>query len=239
MDDRLQSPSGQGSDLGPRGNLLGPVIRRDIADLNLQFLRLSLEPSREEDPRFAFADTVRRALAACTPDELNRLAMCPFSLFQLHLPDLSRPGLPAADRVAEARQAPPLEPPTAARCQTFVLLCLSVARQLAGATPFSPRIALGVSAEVETRLAGMGPSELAIIAAWSGLVRARWPRHDKVWGMLIAAARDSAGLPPGWAHCAALCLLATGATAADLAEGAPVRRRGRPVRGGPGPGVPC
>jgi hypothetical protein len=96
-----------------------------------------------------------------------------------------------------------------------------------------------VSAEVETRLASMGPSELAIIAAWSGLVRARWPRHDKVWGMLIGAARASASVPLGWAHCAGLCLLATGATAADPADGAPVRRRGRPVRGGPGPGVPC
>jgi len=239
MDDPMPLPPVPGSDPEPRGNLLDPVIRRDIADLNLQFLQLSLEPSLEEDPRFALADGVRPPLASCSPDEVNRLARCPFSLFQLRLPDPSRRELPAADRVADARQPPPLDPAVAARCHSFVLLSLSVARQLAGATPLSPRIALGVSAEVESRLASMGPTELVIIAAWSGLVRARWPRHERVWGMLIGAARTPGAVPLGWAHCAGLCLLAAGSTAADPNGGAPVRRRGSPVRGWPGPGVPC
>jgi hypothetical protein len=239
MEDRIQNTSGPRSEPGSRGNLLDPEIRRDIADLNLQYLELALQPSLDEDPRFALAQPVRRTLAACTADALQRLANCPFSLFQLSLPDPQHALQPAAGRVADERQPLAFEPVIAARCQAFVLLSLSVARQLAGSAPLSPRIALGVSADVERRLAAMGPSELALLSGWSGLIRARWPRHEKFWGMLIGAARSTEPVPLRWAHCAGLCLLAAGDNAAEPASGAPSRRRGRPVRGWPSAGVPC
>jgi hypothetical protein len=235
MDDRPPNPLEPGNRPLVRGDLLGPVVRRDVADLNRLYLELSLEPSLDEDPRFALADGVRDALGTCPGEVRARLAECPFCLFRLQLPAGGSSGL---DRVADARPLPSLEPATAARCHSFVLLALSVARQLAGGTPLSPRIALGVSAEAETRLAVMCPSDLARLAAWPGLVRPRWPRHLRFWGMLIAAARTSDALLARWVHCAGLCLLTTVQDEADLPD-EPARRRVRGPRGWPGPGVSC
>jgi hypothetical protein len=239
MDDRLPPTPGPGTELALRGNLLGPVIRRDIADLNRQFLELSLDPSMGDDPRFCHAVAVRAGLAGCSAEARERMALCPFSLFQLRLPEPAGTAPLAADRVADARMPQQPEIATAARCQSFVLLSLSVARQLADGVPLSPRIALGVTAQVETRLAAMSPSELACMAAWSGLVRPRWPRHDRYWGMLIAAAREADPAWLQWTHCVGLCLPAAATATADTAAVPAVRRRGRFTRGGPVPGVPC
>jgi hypothetical protein len=239
MDDRLPPSPDPGTELALRGDLLGPVIRRDIADLNGQFLELSLEPSLAGDPRFCHLAPIRAALAACPAEARERLAQCPFSLFQLQLPEPTGTAPLSVDRVADARLPQPLEIATAARCQSFVLLSLSVARQLADAVPLSPRIALGVTALVETRLAAMCPSELAFVAAWPGLIRPRWPRHDRYWSMLIAAARQA---DPGWlqlAHCVGLCLPTTAPASPETAGFPAARRRTRFTRGGPGPGVPC
>ncbi|HEX7374096.1 MAG TPA: hypothetical protein VF277_03930 [Steroidobacteraceae bacterium] len=235
MDDRLPNPLDPGTQLLVRGDLLSPVVRRDIADLNRLYLGLSLEPLLDEDPRFALADSVRAALGDCPDEVRRRLAECPFCLFQLRLP---AGGSNVLDRVADARQPMSLEPPTAARCHSFVLLALSVARQLAGGAPLSPRIALGVSADAESQLAAMCPSDLARLAAWPGLVRPRWPRHVRFWGMLMAAARTSDAALARWAHCAGLCLLMTVQDGLELPD-EPVRRRVRHPRGWPGPGVSC
>lgn len=236
MDDRPTAPLEPRAYPVPRGDLLGPGTRRDIADLNRLYLDLSLDPALEEDPRFGLCDAVRRALAACPPEVRDRVARCPFCLFELRLPSGPAAGV---DRVADTRQPPPLDAATAARCLSFVLLALSVARQLAEGTPLSPRIALGVSAEAESRLAAMCPSELARLAAWPGLVRPRWPRHERAWGMLIAAAQASDAAFARWAHCAGLCLLTT-AQEAPVPAGAPAaRRRARGARGLAGTGVPC
>jgi hypothetical protein len=235
MDDQSSNPRDPGAYPLVRGDLLGPVVRRDIADLNRLYLDLSLEPSLDEDPRFSLTDGVRAALRACPHEALGRLAECPFCLFQLRLPD---GGSNALDRVSDARAPQSLEPIVEARCQSFVLLALSVARQLAGGTPLSPRIALGVSAAAESRLAVMSPSDLARLAIWPGLVRPRWPRHVRFWGMLIAAARASDALLARWAHCAGLCLLTTVQDGVELPD-EPVRRRARNARGWPGPGVSC
>jgi len=239
MDDRPPPTPGPGTELTGRGNLLGPVIRRDLADLNRQFLELSLDPSLGNDARFCHSAAVRAGLAGCSAEALERLALCPFSLFQLRLPEPMGTAPFSAGRVADARMPQQLEIATTARCQSFVLLSLSVARQLADGVPLSPRIALGVTAHVETRLAAMGPSELACLAAWSGLVRPRWPRHDRYWGMLIAAACGTDPEWLQWAHCVGLCLPGVPSATADTATVPAVRRRARFARGGPGAGVPC
>ena len=239
MDDQLPMGVGSGTDLVPRGNLLGPVIRRDIADLNRLFLRLSLDPGLEVDPRFAIADPVRAALAACDRDARERLALSPFGLFQIRLPQAARAEVASRDRVADARQPPPVDPSTVALCHSFVLLSLGVARSLAGGSPLSPRIALGVSGEGEARLAAMRPSELALLAAWPGLVRPRWPRHERFWGMLIAAAGRADGDLQRWAHCAGLCLIAAGSDAEEGLRPQGARARGRTPRGWPGQGLSC
>lgn len=238
MDDRAPNPRDPGTHPVQHGNLLGPETRRDIADLNRLYLELSLEPSLEEDPRFALSDPVRAALGSCTGEVRGRLAQSPFCLFELRLPAIAPTGSNALDRVADMRHPPPLDPATAARCQSFVLLALSIARQLAGGTPLSPRIALGLTAEAEARLAVVGPSELARLAAWPGLVRPRWPRHERFWGMMIGAARTADAAIARWAHCAGLCLLATGQDGTGPTM-EPAKRRPRGPRGWPGRGVPC
>ncbi len=235
MDDRLPNPLDPGSYPVPHGDLLGPVVRRDLADLNRLYLDLSLESALEEDPRFALADRIRAALCSCPGEVLGRIAECPFGLFQLRLPPA---GSSVLDHVADARQPAVLEPALAARCHSFVLLALLVARHLADGTPLSPRIALGVSPGAETQLAALCPSELARLALWAGLVRARWPRHERFWGMLVGAARAADPALARWAHCAGLCLLTTGEDD-SVARDEPARRRARASRSWPGPGISC
>lgn len=234
MDDRLQNPTDPGWILLHRGNLLGPAIRRDIADLNRLFLELGVEDALEEDPRFAVAETIRRALRACDADARNRLADAPFCLFHLRLPT----SLPVGDRVADARPPAPLDALLADRCQAFVLLALSVARHLAGGTPLTPRIVLGVAVEEETRLAALTPSDVARIASQPGLVRPRWPRHERFWAMLVGAAREGDPVLLRWAHCAGLCLITAGADT-PIVPLDPTRGRPRRPRGAGGPGLSC
>jgi len=228
-----------GPDLASRGNLLAPVIRRDIADLNRQYLALNLEPQLRDDARFCLPPALQSIVTDCSPEARERLTSCPFSLFQLHLPDPAETSLAGGGRVAGSQAQPGLDAAMAAECAAFALLSISVARQIADTQPFSPRIALGVSAVAEARLAGMRPSELARVSTWPGLIRPRWPRHERYWGMLIAAAK---GPDPGalhWAHCVGLCLL-SGAPVSSLGVAAPAaRRRVRTARGAPRSGVPC
>jgi hypothetical protein len=239
MDDHLPPPAEAGTELTLRGNLLGPGIRRDIADLNRQFLALSLEPALAGDPRFGLAPSVCSTIGNCQPEVLERLAQCPFSLFELRLPEQSGPTLPPTGWVADALQPPLVDAMTAARCQAFVLLSLSVARRLAEGVPLSPRIALGVSAPVEARLAAMSPSELVAVAGWPGLVRPRWSRHAHYWGMLVAAAQETDPGAMVLAHWVGLCLPATGAATPEAPAASIARRRARHSRGWPGPGVSC
>jgi len=224
-----------GVDLTLHGNLLGPAVHRDIADLNRQFLRLSLEPELREDPRFALPGPARAALASCRSEVIERLARRPVSLFQVSLPGSSGSGAAVADH---AGPAPP-DGTTAAKCHSFALQCLSVARQLAQGAPFTGRLAMGLSAPIEARLPAMSPSELASAAGWPGSIRPRWPRHEPYWGLLVcvaqvedqAASRSALGL--------GLCLLApapTGPAATSLGAG---RRRARAVRGWPQRGLSC
>lgn len=239
MNALLPPPSGPGTDLASRGNLLAPVIRRDIADLNRQYLMLNQEPQLAEDPRFRLSPALQSKLSGCSAEARERLTQCPFSLFQLHLPDAAESASLAAGRIADTRGEQALDAAAAARCHVFTLLSISVARQIAETLPLSPRIALGVSAATESRLAGMRPSELAQVAAWPGLIRPRWPRHERYWGMLIAASQVSDPGALRRAYCVGLCLLTGAGACAVTAAAPPTRPRRHPPRGGRGRGVPC
>ena len=228
-----------GPDPASRGNLLAPVIRRDIADLNRQYLALNLEPQLRDDPRFCLSPALQSIVTDCSPEARERLTSCPFSLFQLHLPDPAETSLAGGGRVADSQAPPVLDAATVAQCAAFALLSISMARQIADTQPLSPRIALGVSAAAEARLAGMRPSELARVSTWPGLIRPRWPRHERYWGMLIAAAK---GPDPGAlqrAHCVGLCLPSGAPVSALAIAASAIRRRARATRGPPGSGVPC
>jgi len=190
------------------GSPLGPLIRREIADLNREYLALGLEPALASDPRFCIPSAVRAELASSPGEVCERMARSPLSLFQLFLPEpgLEAPG-PEAKGVADAGRADAAGWAMASRCQEFLLLSLATARQMARSTPLLSRLALGLDPVVEARLAAMRTAELGPVVGWPGLVRPRWEWHERFWALLSSSARadgDDAGLRR--AHCVGLCL---------------------------------
>lgn len=197
--------------------LLPAAVRRDLADLNGQYLDLALLAGLEGDPRFAWDEDVRGRLAQADATARGRVAAAPFALFDLWLP----PAAPAADRVEDARRgsAPSIAPD---RCLAFVHQALFMARRLVEDDPFAARLVLGLRDESQAWLVDCRLSALAELAGDPRVVRPRWGRHPRFWQVLIAAAARTSPLALEWAHCIGLSLL--GAAEAPV----PVpRRRGR------------
>jgi len=69
-----------------RGSFLTASVRRDVADLNRQFLELGLSPDLAGDARFAWSDPVRCGSSRPTTQTRARMAACPFTFFELLLP---------------------------------------------------------------------------------------------------------------------------------------------------------
>lgn len=209
-----------------RDAVLGPHLRRDLTNLNCQFLEISLGTELNVEPRYAWSEPVRAALLATDAATRERMASSPFSFFELVLP--SDPGLtPGPGRVGEAGR-PDDVPATAGRCQTFLHVALFVAWHLADRAPLATRLALGISPAVELVLNESSTSDLVKLAACPGLVRPRWPAHRRYWDLLAVAARRGSDAALQWAHWMGICLLG-----ANLGTPAPAE----PVPGSPrGPG---
>jgi len=195
-------------DIAAHGGVLTPTIRRDLADLNRQYLELAVAPETSIDPRFAWSDTVRSRLAATDPATRARMAACPFALFEIQLPaDHDVVARLAPLRVEEGGATAAGGESWQARCLEFAQFALFLALRLTDAAPLATRIALGLSPVAELRLHEMCPSEVAQFAARPDVVRPRWPSHPRFWAMLHGAARiDSAPLLQS-AHCLGICLL--------------------------------
>jgi len=194
------------------------AVRRDLADLNGQYLSLALEPGQEGDPRFAWEEDVRHRLAQADPATLGRVATSPFALFELWLPP---PAASATDRVEDARRGT-LPTVSLDRCLAFVHQALYMAHRLAEDDPFAARLVLGLRDESQARLSACRLSTLAELAGDPRVVRPRWGRHPRFWQVLIAAAARTSPPALEWAHCIGLSLL-------GAAEAPPptTRRRGR------------
>jgi hypothetical protein len=207
-----------------RGGLLPPAVRRDLADLNSQYLELGLVGALENDPRFGWSDAVRRCLLETDQPTRTRMASSPFALFDLALPA----AVPcSASQVADA----PWVASTGnwqGRCLSFALQAAFLAWRLVESAPYAARVALGLSAADEVRLGELKPSQLAELAWSPGLVCARWPCHQRFWEMLVGAARrDSAGALQ-WTHCVGMCLFGSdGFTVAPATAEIAARRRTR------------
>ena len=200
-------PTGLVPDIHLHGGLLSAGTRRDLADLNLQFLELSLAPELGSDPRFAWSDPVRSGLVRTDRSTRDRMAACPFSLFEILLPAVGTTPGSARSRVEDGAAGASLGEPWNGRCLAFVQFALFVAWRLAETVPLATRLALGLSPAAELRLNEACPSELAQLAACPGAVRPRWPTHGRFWPMLIAAARADSASSLRQAHCFGLCLL--------------------------------
>jgi hypothetical protein len=199
---------GVATDMAAHGGVLTPTIRRDLADLNRQYLELALAPELSVDSRFAWSDAVRSRLVATDAATRARMAACPFALFEILLPAergqvASLAPLRVEEGVAVAAGAGPWQ----ARCLEFAQFALFLALRLTDAAPLAIRIALGLSPVAEVRLHEMCPSEVAQFAARPDVLRPRWPSHARFWAMLQGAAKmDSASLLQS-AHCLGICLL--------------------------------
>jgi hypothetical protein len=207
-----------------RSNILGPMVRRDIADLNREYLEISLLRELHDDPRFAWSEPVRCSLLEAGPATRERMAASPFSFFELCLPPSESRGVAETGRVEDGGFPPPAGV-AAGRCASFVHLALFLAWRLADAEPLATRIALGLPPAAELRLNEMSPSQLVRLVAWPGLLRPRWPGHQRFWSMLAGASSRDSVIAMQWAHCIGICLLGTvpaagaGPPAGDRAAG--------------------
>jgi hypothetical protein len=188
-----------------RHGLLPPGLRRDLADLNAQYLELATTADRAADPRFGWSEEIRLSLQGLDADIRVRMAAAPFALFRLVLPAVPPP-LATPCGVADLPRPLPgagWQP----RCDSFVHQVAFFARRLVDGAPLSAHLVLDLTPEAQVMLGQLCPSQLASLAANPGLVRPRWPGHLRYWEMLAAAARRASPEALQWAHCVGVCLL--------------------------------
>ena len=211
----------QGAPALVRSGLLPPALRRDLTDLNSQYLELGLAAGLEGDPRFGWSEPVRRCLLEAEPETRSRIAAVPFALFGLVLCPAG-PGTTAA-RVEDGRAAT-APPGWQGRYESFAHQAMFLARQLLDGDPMAPQLVLGLSEDVQRQLAESRLVQLAEIAVSPRVIRPRWRLHARFWEMLAMAARRGTPTALQWAHCIGLSLL--GAADGDVAP-LPPRRRPR------------
>lgn len=187
-----------------RSGLLLPALRRDLADLNAQFLDLGLTAGVDADPRFGWSDPVRCCLLEADAAMRIRIAAVPFALFELALP-ASLLANPTA-RVEDSR-AVHVMAGWQGRCESFAHQAVFLARRLAESQPLALRVVFGLPEEVNLWLADCRLAQLAEIAANPRLIRPRWRLHVRFWESLLAAARRGTPTALQWAHCIGLCLI--------------------------------
>jgi len=210
-----------------RGSFLTASVRRDVADLNRQFLELGLSPDLAGDARFAWSDPVRCGLLETDDATRARMAACPFTFFELLLPP-DRPGSIAEPGRVEDGGWPVAAGVMASRWLSFAHLALFLAWRLADGAPLATRIALGLTPSSELRLNEMRPSQLVQLATWPGLIRPRWPAHRQFWALLAGAGRRNTTVALQWAHCVGICLLnGDRELRVDTPDGSGSRRRSR------------
>lgn len=203
-----------------RSGLLVPALRRDLADLNAQFLELGLAPGADADPRFGWSDPVRCCLAQSDAETLARIAAVPFALFNLMLP-ASLPTTPPA-RVEDSRAAN-VAAGWHGCCQSLAHQAVFLARRLAESQPLALRVVFGLPEEVHQWLAECRLAQLTDLATDPRSIRPRWRLHTRFWETLAAAARRGTPTALQWSHCIGLCLI----DAAARDDAPPPRRRPR------------
>jgi hypothetical protein len=188
---------------------LTQALRRDLADVNRQFLELALEPALAGDPRFALPDEVGRGLTAGGEALVSRVAACPFTLFRVAL---TQGGGPAVDRgsgVEDARR-PLVDAATCARTHSFAYMALFLAWRLADDAPLALRFVLGLSEAEELLLNETRPSDLLRLAYAPQLIGPRWLRETRYWRLLLRAAATDTESTLRRVHCAGICLVVAG-----------------------------
>ncbi len=204
-------PDGQGS-------ILTSTLRRDLADLNRRYLELGLDDAMRRAPVFSWSETVRREVAAADAAVRGRMAMCPFALFAIDLPDRERRS--AADvNLVEDRASVTRDTESASRRRSFARAALFAVWRLADTAPLAARIAFGLTPAAELELNELCPTEVARLAGVSGVLRTRWPTQAWFWAMLRGAAEANCERSLQSVHCVGICLM-DGSYAGVSADGA-------------------
>jgi hypothetical protein len=218
------------SDRGPepgipvRHGLLPPALRRDLADLNSQFLDLSLAGEASVESGCRWAESVGRRLCEVDRPTRARMAAAPFALFRLVPPAIAAP---AAARPTNGVADLPLPVPISGgqgRWMSFTHQAAFFARRLVDGGALAANVVLDLTPEAQSLLGALCPSQLATLAAQPGIVRPRWPDHLRFWEMLEAAARCDSAAALQWAHCVGVCLFGVDTVGAPSVPG---RRRPR------------
>lgn len=186
-------------------------VRRDLADLNRQYLELGLAQAACADPLFGWSEDVRLQIATAGPEVRDRMAACPFALFGLRLPaGIPAPGTELLAELARVEDRPGAGDAGFVRmagCVAFAHGALFTAWRLAESAPLVARIAFGLSAAAEVELNQTCPTRIALLAARPGVVGPRWPAQSRFWAMLRGAAQSGSATALQWAHCAGICLM--------------------------------
>jgi len=220
MTDQIHRPE-QNAPSPARSGLLPPALRRDLTDLNSQYLELGLAAGLEGDPRFGWSAPVRCCLLETDPDSRARIAAVPFALFGLVLPPCGPAAVPP--RVEDGWMAN-VPAGWQGRYESFAHQAVFLARRLRDGEPMALRLVLGLPDEVQHGLAECRLTQLAEIAVSPRTIRPRWRLHARFWEMLATAARRGTPTALQWAHCIGLSLL--GVADGDVVP-LPPRRRPR------------
>jgi hypothetical protein len=204
----------------PNG-LLSPAQRRDLADLNLQYLGLGLAAGAEADPRFSWDEPIRASLRSMNAQARERLATVPFALFDLVIPALAT--AQATARVEDGNRVARAGIPTG-RCESFAHQAAFLARRLAEGGELVCGVVFAFAPDARRWLLECRPSQLAELACDPAAIRPRWRAHEQFWQVLVGAACRSSNAGLEWAHCIGLCLLGAG----DALPAPAGRRRPRP-----------
>jgi len=203
--------------------LLPPDLRRDLADLNDQYLDLGLDADPALDARFAWSEAVRSRLLAVDRPIRTTMASVPFALFRLLLPPAGvHPSAAIADVPWSAAG-----PAWQGRYLSFAHQAAFFARRLLDGAPLAASLVLELPPAAQSALVSMCPSEVAALAAHPGLIRPRWPGHLRFWAWLEAAARSDSAASLQWANCMGMCLLGADADAEPPESARGSRRRPR------------
>jgi len=184
--------------------LLSPGLRRDLADLNAQYLELGLAARGDADPRFDWPEPVRGSLGAMDPDTLARLVSVPFALFELVIPPTV--GTAPAARVEDGRPAGRTGVPPG-RCESFAHQAVFLARRLVEGGELVSGVVFSLAPDARRWLVECRPSQLAELALHPATIRPRWRSHVRFWQVLVGAASRSSSAALEWAHCIGLCLI--------------------------------
>lgn len=165
-------------------------LLHDLYALNRQFIALLLETASDATSPTLLEPYLLARLATLSEQQLQRLATCPYSLFDIRFDGSHDWRARPADEMAASAHTLKSAAETTGQA-TFALCALLYARQLADHYPDLARLLLGMNKTVAEALASLSLPSLARIAFQEPhKLEARLARHPHFWPDLIDFVRE-------------------------------------------------